>query len=186
MKMIALCGKSGAGKDTILSALLANHSSLFEKKISYTTRSPREGEKDGVDYHFISREEFFNKILNEEMIEADDFNGEVYGTAINSLVENKINLGVFTPEGIEILTSINELEVLPVYLEVSDRERIKRVLDRDTEATIDSIYERYKQDRQEFDGVELIPDLLSIDNTDEDISSIVNTIKLLAENMIEL
>lgn len=73
IKIIALFGKSGAGKDTIqkrLTEKLVNAHGI----VSCTTRPIREKEKDGIDYNFLSVEDFTKKVLNGEMLEATEFN----------------------------------------------------------------------------------------------------------------
>ena len=54
--MLIICGKSASGKDTIKRELISKHG--FKGIVTYTTRPPRKGEQDGVDYHFVSNEEF--------------------------------------------------------------------------------------------------------------------------------
>lgn len=73
IKVIALFGKSGAGKDTIQKELL-KYIDNSQGIVSNTTRAPRDYEKDGIDYHFISVEDFTKKVLNGEMLEATEFN----------------------------------------------------------------------------------------------------------------
>ena len=63
-KVIALIGKAGSGKDSILSAAVYNHPSLHTI-ISCTTRPPRGGEKDGVNYYFLTEKEFKENIKND-------------------------------------------------------------------------------------------------------------------------
>lgn len=55
IKIIALCGKAGAGKDFLLNRICANHPEFY-KIVSNTTRPIREGEKDGISYHFLTDE----------------------------------------------------------------------------------------------------------------------------------
>lgn len=84
INIIAICGKAGAGKDTLLQKIIqsAKVSSFLHEIISCTTRPPREGEIDGVNYHFMTNEEFAYKILKGEMLEATIFNDWCYGTAL--------------------------------------------------------------------------------------------------------
>jgi guanylate kinase len=60
-KIIAICGKSAVGKDTMLQGMLEAKGDNVHEVISHTTRPPREGEVDGKHYHFISRTDFANK-----------------------------------------------------------------------------------------------------------------------------
>ena len=77
--------------DTFVSQLASTASNLNEI-ISYTTRPIREGEQEGINYHYVSNEEFSQLVLENKMLEATVFNSWGYGTAINSLNENKINI----------------------------------------------------------------------------------------------
>lgn len=77
--LIVLSGPSGVGKDSILKLIMADRSDL-KLSISYTTRKPRHGETDGVDYHFVSREEFEKLINDGEMLEYATYCGNYYGT----------------------------------------------------------------------------------------------------------
>ena len=72
--------------------------------VSATTRPPREGEINGVDYHFLTPAEFLSELDNNRMLEATCFNDWAYGTPITSLDDKKINVLVLNPEGINILS----------------------------------------------------------------------------------
>ena len=61
----------------------------------------REGEAQGVNYHYVSSEEFNKFIWNRDLVESACFNGWYYGTSKTALDENKINIGVFNPKGVE-------------------------------------------------------------------------------------
>jgi len=77
---IAIYGPSGSGKTTLISQLIAQHPDLFHFSVSHTTRRPRFGEEDGVDYYYISKEEFLQMINDNEFIEYSEFAGNYYGT----------------------------------------------------------------------------------------------------------
>ena len=64
-----MCGPSGAGKTTLFKRLMSDFPKTYGFSVSHTTRSPREGETDGVDYHYVSKERMEEKIQGEEMIE---------------------------------------------------------------------------------------------------------------------
>ena len=90
-KILIIMGKSGAGKDTLARALTQ---ALLESEmiVSCTTRPIRDNEQNGVDYHFLTHDEFAEQINNGEMIEATIFNDWCYGTSINNLSKDKLNI----------------------------------------------------------------------------------------------
>ena len=81
-RLIVLTGPSGVGKGTLLKALLERHPELY-LSISATTRLPREGEVDGIDYYFYSRDRFEATIAAGELLEWAEFAGNYYGTPID-------------------------------------------------------------------------------------------------------
>ncbi|KAF2745609.1 guanylate kinase-like protein [Sporormia fimetaria CBS 119925] len=84
---IVISGPSGAGKSTILSRLFAEYPDRFGFSISHTTRSPRAGERDGREYHFVSVDEFKRLIDDQGFIEHAQFGGNYYGTSVQAVRE---------------------------------------------------------------------------------------------------
>ena len=92
-KLIVIAAPSGAGKTSLIQALLEEANDLkFALSISYTTREKRVTEKHGESYNFISNEEFKHMIKEEEFLEYADVFGDLKGTS-KSWVENKIKKG---------------------------------------------------------------------------------------------
>ena len=77
--LAAVCGVSGAGKGTLMKALLEKHHN-YALSISATTREPREGERDGREYFFVTREKFEEMIREGELIEHAQYVNNYYGT----------------------------------------------------------------------------------------------------------
>ena len=90
-KVFVITGPSGVGKGTLISRLLQRVPDL-ELSISATTRTPREGEVDGRDYHFLSPEEFDRRIRDEDFLEFATYSGNRYGT-LRSEVERRLSAG---------------------------------------------------------------------------------------------
>lgn len=90
-KLFVISGSSGVGKGTLLNALLAQHPDI-KLSISATTRTPRPGETDGVNYFFTKKEDFKESIKNGEFLEWAEFNGNFYGTK-QAYVEKTLNKG---------------------------------------------------------------------------------------------
>lgn len=81
--LIVLSGPSGVGKGTVRKEIFSQPNTAFEYSISMTTRKPREGEVDGVDYFFKSREEFEALISQGKLLEYAEFVGNYYGTPVD-------------------------------------------------------------------------------------------------------
>ncbi|KAF8271646.1 guanylate kinase [Lactarius quietus] len=91
LRPLVLSGPSGSGKSTLLKRLFAEHPGQFAFSVSHTTRSPRPGELDGVQYNFVSREDFSSLLDRGGFVEHTEFSGNLYGTsnqAIASIVES--------------------------------------------------------------------------------------------------
>ncbi len=84
-RLIILSGPSGSGKTTLCQQLMKD--SRVKRSVSYTTREPRAGEKDGVDYHFIKKGRFENLIKDDKLLEYAEYCGSYYGTPIEPLKE---------------------------------------------------------------------------------------------------
>lgn len=152
IKIIALFGPSGSGKDTILNWVVSNVPN-FHKVVPYTTRPPREGEQEGKDYHFTDEVEFVEKILNYSMIEATLFHNWHYGTCIESLSTDKVNIGVWNPESINILLEDPRFEVLPILIVAPDKTRLLRTLNRETSPNCEEICRRFLADLKDFSNI---------------------------------
>ena len=182
IKVIAIVGKAGSGKDTILHCVMSKFHNQFHEIISCTTRPPREGEEDGVNYHFLSVDEFTERLLNGDLLEATEFNGWHYGTLKSDLVEGKINIGVFNPEGVLNLMESFGPELLVIEVLARDRERLIRQLLRETDPNVDEIIRRYKTDKEDFDNfhfslAEMGKKIFSVENEDMDqLDEIVDAI----------
>ena len=126
----------------------------------------REHEQDGVNYHFLTVEEFTEKVVNGDMIEATNFNNWFYGTMLSTLSKNKINIGVFNPEAVEILQADKRLNVIVIYIEATNKERLLRQLNREDEPDCHEIVRRFKADEEDFndDRINEIQPAFGIEN----------------------
>jgi guanylate kinase len=90
-KVFVITGPSGVGKGTLIRELLKRLPDL-ELSISATTRAPREGEVDGRDYHFLSPEQFEERMRREDFLEYATYSGNSYGT-LRTEVERRLSAG---------------------------------------------------------------------------------------------
>lgn len=157
--LIAICGKSCAGKDTTAKALceaLEAKGITAHLIVSDTTRPKRPNEVDGVDYHFIDDHEFSLNELRYKYIEDSNFNGWFYGTPESELREDAINIGVFNPEGIMTIIRRNgymdKYDFLHiVHLDASWVNRFFRYWKRQGRLTCEQ-FRRFWYDHKDFAG----------------------------------
>lgn len=137
-KLIILVAPSGSGKTTIARRLL-NDFPRIKFSVSATTRPPRKGERDGKDYFFLNREEFDQKIKQNDFLEWEEFyNGSRYGT-LRSEVDKLIESGYFPLLDIEVKGAINikrqyGSRSVSIFIQPPSIEELKkRLLNRGTE-----------------------------------------------------
>ena len=109
-RLVVVSGPSGVGKGTVLGHVLARDD--FAYSVSATTRSPREGEVDGVNYSFITREQFESMIRNGELIEYAEYNGNYYGTP-KAFVEKMLDEGKNVVLEIEVKGAMQVKKIVP-------------------------------------------------------------------------
>ena len=152
-KIITLIGEAGSGKDTIMQSILTEYPSVFNEIISCTSRPMREGEVEGVNYYYYTDKEFENKISNNEMLESTIFNNWYYGTSYDSLKLDKPNIGVFNPTGIYSMSKFSNIELTVFRITCSDKTRLLRQLNRETNPDVDEIIRRYGTDKKDFSNL---------------------------------
>ena len=109
-KLIILSGPSGSGKSTVVQRLLEESSLPLTLSVSATTRPPRVGERDGIDYHFLSDEEFNKRRLAGEFLECKEVfgRGYWYGT-LRSTVSTGLNAGKWVILEIDVQGALSVL-----------------------------------------------------------------------------
>lgn len=195
IKILTIIGKSASGKDTILKELknLVAEIDIFNKfnfVIKNTTRPKRDNEVDGVDYHFITDDEFTDKLLNKnEMVAATSFNNWGYGICKNDLKEDKINVVILSPEELSCFFDTYDIDIKVVYVKATDKIRLIRSLKREENPDINEIWRRYETDNKQFlyyeddiisnIGEENIYNISTSDNDSKDkIFNILNWLRL--------
>ena len=146
--MIVLVGESGSGKSSIEKYLVHNYG--YKKIVTYTTRPKREGEVDGVDYHFIDRSQFRRFKLQGFFAETAEYNNWYYGTAKKDCTDDKVV--VLTPHGLRQIKKIDDINVVSFYINIPRRERLIKLLQRGD--NIEEAYRRSLSDVGQFDGIE--------------------------------
>ncbi len=136
--LIVLSGPSGVGKGTVLKEVMKDESLKLAFSISMTTRAKREGEEDGVNYFFVTRDEFEQAVRDGKMLEYAEFVGNYYGTPLE-YVEKLRNEGMNVILEIEVQGCMQVREKVPDALTIfivppSMEELESRIRGRKTEA----------------------------------------------------
>lgn len=151
-RSIVLTGPSGVGKGTLLKALLARHPELY-LSVSATTRSPREGEVEGVHYYFYTRDRFEAEIAAGALLEWAEFAGNYYGTPI-APVQAQLDLGRSVILEIELAGARQVAKIFPdalrIFILPPDLQTLEaRIRDRGTD-TPEAILRRLEQAKVEI------------------------------------
>lgn len=135
--LIVLSGPSGVGKGTVRKALFEETDIDFQYSISMTTRNPREGEMNGEDYFFVTREEFEKNIAEGNMLEYAEYVGNYYGTP-KTFIDDTLASGRDVFLEIEVQGALQVKEKMPegayIFLTPPDLDALKeRLVERGTE-----------------------------------------------------
>ena len=155
-QIIVISAPSGAGKGTIIKKLLENNSKDRWLSVSATSRKPRTGEKEGVNYYFITEDEFKNKIKEEYFLEYTNYAGNYYGTP-KKYIKEKLDKGKDVILIIEIEGASNIKKLIPEALMIfimppSLKELVRRLKKRGTE-TDEKIIKRFHTAYKEINEV---------------------------------
>ncbi len=177
-KLFVLSGSSGVGKGTVLKGFLDKNPN-FMLSISCTTRKPRQGEVDGVNYFFISKDDFKNCIENDKFLEWAEFAGNFYGTKkkyINQcLQEGKdIILEIDTQGALQVKKQMPEAVLIficpPSYETLENRLRGRHTEDEET------IQKRLEQVKVELERAEKFDYKIVNDNLEDAINELSRVI----------
>jgi guanylate kinase len=173
-KLYIIAGCSGVGKGTLL-ALFLKKNPQIKLSISATTRLPREGEKDGVNYFFVSKEEFKQSVKNNEFLEWAEFSGNFYGTK-KSFVEKTLNKGIDLILEIEVQGAKQVKEKMSDAISIfimppSFKELEARLRGRHTESE-EAIEKRLHEAKREIEAGKMFDYQITNDNLDEALKNL--------------
>lgn len=142
--MIVLVGPSASGKTEAAKLLYSIYG--IKKVITHTTRPMRIGEKDDVDYHFVSKEEFLKLKEKNYFIETTLYNGNYYGTSKSEVSDNKVL--IVDPNGVKSILSLNDPRIIIFRLNADSTTRFNRMIIRGD--SIENIEQRISKDKDVF------------------------------------
>ncbi len=177
--LFVVSAPAGCGKDTILIEMFKRNDTAGYA-VSATTRAPREGEVNGVHYHFLTRGEFERKIAEKEVLEYTEYCGNYYGTLKKS-VDDLLKAGKDAILKIEVEGAMNIKKMFPearlVFILPPSWEILeKRLRDRGTE-TEEKIIERTKQARSEVEYARNYDYLIVNDDLNKAVDDLLTILK---------
>lgn len=150
---IVISGPSGVGKGTLYELLFARHPDTFTLSVSHTTRSPRPGEQHGVNYFYVTRDEFENLVAADGFVEHAQFGSNRYGTSKQTIREQSAKGRVVVLDiEIEGVRQVRQSDLTPRYVFImppSVEELERRLRGRGTE-TEENIVKRLARARVEI------------------------------------
>jgi guanylate kinase len=183
-KLLVISGPSGVGKTEVSLGLLAL-GELYSKSVSATTRKMRDGEVDGVDYFFISKEKFNDMKENSQFLEFTDYNGNWYGTP-RKFVEDMLAKGKVLILVIDVVGALNIKKMFPeavmCFLNAESLEAIeKRLRNRKTDSE-DSISGRLTVAKKELECSHMFDYVVM--NREGEISKTVQSIDEIIKELV--
>jgi len=144
MKLIVV-GKAASGKDFLKKKVEKRG---FKSGVSFTTRPPRQNEKNGEDYHFVTEQEFDQLIKDGQMVEWMEFIGWKYGLTIEEF--EKADIMIMSKDGLEMLPKKYRDRCFVIYLDVDRMVRLDRLNTRNDKN--DNVWRRMSTDEKQFDS----------------------------------
>jgi len=178
-KVLIVSGSAGSGKSTVLSGFKGGEVEPFRFSVSATTRQPRAGERDGVDYLFVTKERFEEMIEQGELLEHTVFNKNYYGTPkapVERLIEQgKVVILEIEVDGAEqVMKAFDENDVLSVFISPPDYETLETRLRNRGTNTEDDIRERLDRARVELEYSRLYQHILiNYDNRSGEVTEAI-------------
>ena len=144
--MVVLSSPSGVGKTTITKKIQQKYQS-FKISVSHTTRKPRSNEVDGVDYNFVTIDEFKDLIKKNDFYEYAEIFGNYYGTlkkSVNNIIKNYDIIFDIDWQGTKQLSKFKNLKLIKIFLITDNKKELKKRLIKRNQNTPEDVEKRFK------------------------------------------
>ncbi len=180
--MVILSSPSGVGKTTLTKKIQQKYSN-FKISVSHTTRSPRSNEVDGVDYHFVSKDNFKKLIKDNKFYEYAKIFENYYGTlkkSVDTVIKSNDIIFDIDWQGTKQLSKFKNLNLIKIYLITENKEELKNRLvkrDQNTSIEVEKRYKSFDEDVKHWKDYDYIVINKNLDICFKQIESIINLSK---------
>lgn len=186
-KVVALCGPAGSGKDYLAQKVKEQLGDDVNLVVADTTRPPRLNEINGQDYNFFTPDDFFKR----EHLEITSFNNWYYGTPMNGLRRDKVNLLILNPVAVlQVYRFASNIDLEIIRITAPDKTRMLRQLNRVESPDVYEICRRFLADQGDFLKLQYLPCKLLTNHDERDgqvtiscIIDVINSLKSDLDNM---
>ena len=180
--MVILSSPSGVGKTTLTKKIQQKYPN-FKISVSHTTRSPRSNEVDGVDYHFVSKDNFKKLIKDNKFYEYAKIFENYYGTlkqSVDTTIKSNDIIFDIDWQGTKKLSKFKNLNLIKIYLITENKEELKNRLvkrDQNTKIEVEKRYRSFDEDVKHWKDYDYIVINKNLDICFKQIESIINLSK---------